>query len=69
MKEFVIIDSRRKVRHRATIGTVNEYVETGWLPESLKHYLGCGVRDMFSKDVKIFSSEEGAVRYLKKIYC
>lgn len=70
MQEWMTIDNQKNVKHRATIGTVREFVEIGWLPDAASEYAHfCAVRDMFSKDIHIFKTASAARKHLRRIYC
>lgn len=68
IKDFVTIDRQKNVRHRAIIGTIDDFKQVGYIPEDSKK-IGYAVKDDFSGRVKFpFASETNAENWLRRVY-
>jgi hypothetical protein len=78
IKDFVVTDSQKKVRHRAIIGSIADFVDAGHVPMyttgkkgkrvNMKKMKGFAVKHDFSGYVKLFRTEESAEGYLRRVY-
>lgn len=70
IKDFVTVDKQKNVRHRATIGSIADFIEAGLLPESMKEKKGAACRHDFGGRVQAFvgRSERSVENYLRRMY-